>query len=133
MSVYNCMEVAAELMTICNSETSDNSSTSHILYVLCMILQKQDCLTKKPTKYCLLLLLFCNASDGLVFKHTTADISNGHIKTIVKLCNVYNTVFHRLKVELMTIFNTVSNYCITNAEARTFHDHKISNLSFSKQ
>lgn len=78
-------------------------------------------------------LLPCNASDALVFKHTTADISDRHIQIIMKLCNVYNTVCHRLKVEFMTIFNTVTNYCITCAEVGIFHDHKISNLSFFKQ
>lgn len=78
-------------------------------------------------------LLPCNASDALVFKHTTADISDRHIQIIMKLCNVYNTVCHRLKVEFMTIFNTVTNYCITCAEVGIFHDHKISHLSFFKQ
>lgn len=80
MGVYIVMEVATELMTkeaICDSETSDNSGTSHILYVLSMILTKIGLfLKKKNTKYCLLLLL-CNASDALVFKHATADISDG--------------------------------------------------------
>lgn len=48
------MEVATELMTkeaICDSETSGNSGTSHILYVLYMILQKSSIILKKPTKY----------------------------------------------------------------------------------
>lgn len=116
------------------SETSNNSGISHILYVLCMIPTKIRLFKKNPKSlnitWCPLLL--CNGSDALIFKHTTADISDGHIKNIVKLCNVCNTVFHRLKVEFMTIFNTVSNCCITNAEAGIFHDHKISNLSFYK-
>lgn len=60
-------------------------------------------------------MLLANASDALVSKHTTADISDGHIKNIVKFCNIFNTVFHRPEVEFITIFNTVSNYCITNA------------------
>lgn len=50
MGVYNCIEVATELMTkeaICNSETSGNSGTSHILYVLSMILTKIGLFKKK--------------------------------------------------------------------------------------
>lgn len=54
------MEVATELMTkeaICDSETSDNSEISHILYVLYMILQKSRIIKKKPHK--ILIAVHC--------------------------------------------------------------------------
>lgn len=50
MGVYIVMQVATELMTkeaICDSETSDNSGPSHILYVLSMILTKLGLFKKK--------------------------------------------------------------------------------------
>lgn len=56
------MEVATELMAkeaMCNSDTSDNSGTSHILYVLCMILTKIGLFKKNPNKYKILLTVLC--------------------------------------------------------------------------